>query len=170
MSWYHDYDGGRAFYTELGHTEASYTEDNYLKHLLGGIQYAIGKNKELDYSKAKTQLPPDIDRFTKVQLSEGEFYEPTEMTILPNLDILILQRRGEIMLYKHDTKKVRQAGFFNVYFKTLRTPGVNAEEGMLGLAKDPNYARNNWVYIYYSPADTSVNRLSRFTFKNDTID
>ncbi len=50
MAWYHEYDGGRAFYTELGHTEESYTEELYLKHLLGGIQYAIGDNKELDYA------------------------------------------------------------------------------------------------------------------------
>jgi cytochrome c len=81
----------------------------------------------------------------------------------------VLQRRGEIMLYKHDTKKVKQVGFLNAYFKTS-TPGVNAEEGMLGLAKDPDFAKNNWVYIYYSPADSSVNRLSRFTFVNDTLD
>jgi len=169
MAWYHEYDGGRAFYTELGHTEDTYKDDNYLKHLLAGIQYAIGGNHPLDYSKAKTELPPDEDRFTKTQLSQGEFYEPTEMTILPNLDILILQRRGEIMMYKNETKKVKQVGFLKAYFKAS-VPGVNAEEGMLGLAKDPNYAKNNWVYIYYSPADTSVNRLSRFTFKNDTID
>ncbi len=45
MSWYHDYDGGRAFYTELGHTDESYADPLYLKHLLGGIQYAIGKHK-----------------------------------------------------------------------------------------------------------------------------
>lgn len=43
MAWYHNYDGGRAFYTELGHTDASYADPLYLKHLLGGIQYAIGK-------------------------------------------------------------------------------------------------------------------------------
>lgn len=43
MAWYHNYDGGRSWYTELGHTEESYTDPNYLKHLLGGIQYAIGK-------------------------------------------------------------------------------------------------------------------------------
>ncbi|MGY8712038.1 PQQ-dependent sugar dehydrogenase, partial [Bradyrhizobium sp. 18BD] len=48
-------------------------------------------------------------------------------------------------------------------------PGVNAEEGMLGLAKDPDFAKNHWIYIYYSPADSSVNRLSRFTFEGDTI-
>lgn len=42
MAWYHDYDGGRAFYTELGHTDDSYTDPLYLKHLLGGIDYAMG--------------------------------------------------------------------------------------------------------------------------------
>jgi type 1 glutamine amidotransferase len=45
MSWYHTYDGGRAFYTELGHTDESYADPLYLKHLLGGIQYAMGKAK-----------------------------------------------------------------------------------------------------------------------------
>ncbi|MBS1597924.1 MAG: ThuA domain-containing protein [Bacteroidetes bacterium] len=169
MAWYHDYDGGRAFYTALGHTEESYTEENYLKHLLAGIQYAIGDNNELDYTKAKSELPPANERFIKTQLSQGEFFEPTEMTVLPNLDILIIERRGQIMLYKNETKKVKQVGFFDVYFKT-KTPGVNAEEGMLGLAKDPDYATNNRVYIYYSPADSAVNRLSRFIFKNDTLD
>lgn len=169
MAWYHDYDGGRAFYTALGHTEESFTDPLYLKHLLGGIQYAIGDNTKLDYAKAKSELPPDEDRFTKTQLVQGTFFEPTEMTVLPNLDILVTQRRGEIMLYNHETKNVKQAGFLNVYYKT-NTPGVNAEEGLLGLSKDPNYEKNNWIYMYYSPIDSSVNRLSRFTFKNDTID
>ena len=169
MSWYHEYDGGRAFYTEMGHTEESYSEENYLKHLLGGIQYAIGENEELNYNKADSQLPPDEDRFTKTQLSVGEFFEPTEMTILPNLDILVTQRRGEIMLYKNDTHEVKQVGFLNVYWKTS-VPKVNAEEGVMGIAKDPNYGKNGWIYIYYSPVDSSVNRLSRFTFSNDTLD
>ncbi len=42
MSWYHDYDGGRAFYTALGHTDESYADPLYLGHLLGGIKYAMG--------------------------------------------------------------------------------------------------------------------------------
>jgi glucose/arabinose dehydrogenase/cytochrome c551/c552 len=169
MAWYHDYDGGRAFYTNLGHTKESYSEDNYLKHILAGIKYAIGDNKELDYSKAKTQNPPEDNRFTKTQLVSGEFFEPTEMTILPNFDILVTQRRGEIMLFKSETKKVKQVGFLDVYYKT-KSGGANAEEGLLGLSKDPDFAKNNWIYMYYSPADSAVNRLSRFTFKNDTID
>ena len=43
MAWFHAYDGGRAFYTELGHTEESFSEPLYLQHLLGGIQYALKK-------------------------------------------------------------------------------------------------------------------------------
>jgi len=169
MAWYHSFDGGRAWYTELGHTDESYSEVNYLKHILGGIKYAIGDNKALDYANVKTPPIPEEDRFTKVQLVQGTFFEPTEMTILPNLDILIAQRRGEIMLYKNETRSVKQAGFLNVYWKT-HNPNVNAEEGVLGIQKDPDFSKNHYVYIYYSPIDTSVNRLSRFTFENDSID
>lgn len=43
IAWYHEFDGGRAFYTGLGHTKESYSDPLFLKHLLGGIQYAIGK-------------------------------------------------------------------------------------------------------------------------------
>lgn len=43
MSWYREFDGGRMFYTELGHTKASYEEPNFLQHVLGGIKYAMGK-------------------------------------------------------------------------------------------------------------------------------
>jgi cytochrome c len=57
MAWYHDFDGGRAFYTALGHTDESYDEPLFLKHLLGGIQYAIGKSKKPDYRKAVAQYP-----------------------------------------------------------------------------------------------------------------
>ena len=45
MAWYHDFDGGRSFYTELGHVDESYSDPLYLQHLLGGIQYAIGIKK-----------------------------------------------------------------------------------------------------------------------------
>jgi len=45
MSWYHEFEGGRAFYTALGHTDASYADPLYLGHLLGGIKYAMGRKK-----------------------------------------------------------------------------------------------------------------------------
>jgi cytochrome c len=46
MAWYHSYEGGRAFYTELGHTKESYAEEPYLKHLVGGILWASGTVSE----------------------------------------------------------------------------------------------------------------------------
>ncbi|AYN69699.1 PKD domain-containing protein [Euzebyella marina] len=171
FAWYHEYDGGRAFYTGAGHTSESYSEDLFLKHLLGGIEYAIGENNNLDYSKATTQLPPDANRFTKVELVGGEFFEPTEMTVLPNHDVLIAQRRGEIMHFNSETEELKQVAKLDVYFKTLNTPGVNAEEGVMGLQKDPDYANNNWVYVYYAPTgDQWVNRLSRFKYKDGNFD
>ena len=42
MAWYHEYDGGRSFYTELGHTEESFADPLYLEHILAGIKYAMG--------------------------------------------------------------------------------------------------------------------------------
>jgi len=43
IAWYHNFDGGRSFYTGLGHVDGSYTDPMFLKHLLGGIQYAMGQ-------------------------------------------------------------------------------------------------------------------------------
>ena len=42
IAWYHEYDGGHAWYTALGHTSESYYEPLFLAHLWGGITYAIG--------------------------------------------------------------------------------------------------------------------------------
>jgi type 1 glutamine amidotransferase len=40
VAWYHQYGGGRAFYTALGHTAESFSEPELLSHLLGGISWA----------------------------------------------------------------------------------------------------------------------------------
>ncbi len=40
ISWYHDYDGGRAFYTALGHIDDTYKDNLFLQHLYGGIYWA----------------------------------------------------------------------------------------------------------------------------------
>jgi len=171
MAWYHEFDGGRAFYTAAGHTDESFSEELFLKHVLGGINYAIGKNLELDYAKASSQIPPEANRFSKVVLSSGQFFEPTEMTVLPNKDVLVAQRRGEVMLYSDETKELTQVAFLDVYHKTLKTPGVNAEQGLMGLQKDPNYSENNWIYVYYAPSgDNWVNRLSRFKYEDGNFD
>lgn len=42
MAWYHEFDGGRGFYTALGHDNKSWEDPLYLQHVLGGIEYAMG--------------------------------------------------------------------------------------------------------------------------------
>ncbi|MDP1815797.1 MAG: putative oxidoreductase C-terminal domain-containing protein [Leadbetterella sp.] len=58
-AWYHDFEGGRSFYTAGGHSEKDFEDPLFMQHIFGGISYAIGKNKMLDYSKnAKFEKAP----------------------------------------------------------------------------------------------------------------
>jgi uncharacterized protein len=57
--WWHEYDGGRAFYTSLGHQKEDYEKDDLRKHILGGIEWAIGPQKPRNYSKAYATSPQD---------------------------------------------------------------------------------------------------------------
>ena len=43
VSWYKPFEGGRVFYTALGHGETCYRDVYFLKHVLGGIRYAMGE-------------------------------------------------------------------------------------------------------------------------------
>lgn len=42
IAWYHEFDGGRVFYTGGGHTEESYSEELFMQHVWNGIEYAMG--------------------------------------------------------------------------------------------------------------------------------
>lgn len=55
IAWYHDVGAGRAWYTGGGHTKESYSEEAFLMHLLGGIQWAAGKAED-----AKEQAAPSV--------------------------------------------------------------------------------------------------------------
>lgn len=41
ITWCHEFDGGRAFYTGLGHTLESYDDPNFRKQLVGGIEWCL---------------------------------------------------------------------------------------------------------------------------------
>lgn len=40
ISWYHEFDGGRSFYTAMGHMEKTFEDRIFLEHLYGGIYWA----------------------------------------------------------------------------------------------------------------------------------
>jgi PKD repeat protein/type 1 glutamine amidotransferase len=60
IAWCKRYDGGRMFYTALGHTEATYSDATFLKHLLGGMDTAAGVVVDPDCG-VDTLAPPHVD-------------------------------------------------------------------------------------------------------------
>ena len=161
ISWYHSFDGGRAFYTELGHREETYEDPVFLKHVLGGIQYAIGKNS-LDYTKATSDRVPPENRFVKTVL-DLNLNEPMELDELPGEGILFVERRGAIKLYDFKSLQTKTIAQIDLFYGN--------EDGLLGLAVDPNYLENHWIYLFYSaPGDAPLQHISRFVLKDGNLD
>jgi type 1 glutamine amidotransferase len=42
IAWYRGFDGGRSFYTAMGHTDESYADAQFVSHVAGGIEWAAG--------------------------------------------------------------------------------------------------------------------------------
>ncbi|MFM8349111.1 MAG: PQQ-dependent sugar dehydrogenase, partial [Bacteroidota bacterium] len=160
IMWYHDYDGGRSFYIGFGHTNESYSDKSFLDAVKKGLTYAAG-DKKPDYKSAYTRRAPEANRFTKTVLKYF-LDEPTEMTVLPDGRILFVERKGNVKLYDPASDSIAVINTFNVWSKS--------EDGMIGLTKDPGFESNHWLYVFYSHPTESVNRLSRFEFKDGKID
>lgn len=43
ITWYHDFDGGRSFYTGLGHKRTTYEDPRFIQLLQKGLVYAMGQ-------------------------------------------------------------------------------------------------------------------------------
>jgi len=160
MAWYHEYDGGRAYYTALGHTVESYLDPLFLRHIQGALTYVIGGNG-LDYGKSVSQRVPEENRFSKVVLADS-LDEPTELAIMDDETVLFIQRKGEIKKYDPLSGEVTQINKIDVYH--------DQEDGLMGLTLDPNFNENHWVYMYYSPkGDEAKQHLSRFEYKDGNV-
>jgi len=159
--WYHDFDGGKAFYTGGGHTDESYSEPLFVQHLLAGLKSVMAK--DLKYSLVKTQPFPEENRFEREILTAG-LDEPTELAVLDNGKVLFAQRKGELKLWNPKTKKIKVVANFPVYTKF--------EYGLMGLNIDPDFKQNKFLYAYYSPVSgDTAQHLSRFTYDDvkDTL-
>lgn len=154
LAWYHRYDGGRAFYTALGHTSETHSEPRFARHLLGGLQYAMGVADRIPG-------PPPETEFKKEILLDN-LNEPMELDELPDGRIIFAQRHGEVLLVDPDDFSVDTAGVIPV--------DDSAEDGLLGLAVDPGFASNNWIYLFYSRTDTALQYISRFDLNGNEVD
>ena len=161
IAWFHEFDGGRAFYTGGGHTKESYQEELFLQHILGGIEWAIGENR-LDYKASTTYRVPPEDRFVQTVLA-FHLYEPMELDVFDDGGVIFVERRGAIKLWNPKTEELDSITKIDVW--------TEFEDGLMGLAIDPDYEKNHWVYVYYSPPDSEPrNRVSRFLFDGEKWD
>jgi glucose/arabinose dehydrogenase/regulation of enolase protein 1 (concanavalin A-like superfamily) len=104
-------------------------------------------------------FPDLLPGFAKKQLAGG-LNHPVVFAFAPNGDIYVGEQGGTILIYRNGAILATPLG-------TINTDGSN-EKGLLGLAVDPNYATNGYVYVSYTTVDEHA-QLSRFTVQNSTI-
>jgi glucose/arabinose dehydrogenase len=82
------------------------------------------------------------------------------MEIAPDGRIFVCLQGGRLRVIKNGA--LLATPFVNL------TVDSNGERGLLGVTFDPNFAANNFVYVYYTvPGDPAHNRVSRFTANGD---
>ncbi|HMJ68270.1 MAG TPA: ThuA domain-containing protein [Cyclobacteriaceae bacterium] len=165
IAWYHEFDGGRAFYTGGGHQDSSYSEPLFIKHLMGGIKYAMGDGK-LDYSKSHSVAMPEENRFVKTILV-NDLNTPMELAVSDDGRVFFTElRTANLSMYDTKTGKYTLVHRFDVATK--------GGTGMIGVSLDPGFNTNHFIYLYYSPPSETEPvpfNLSRFTLKDDnTLD
>jgi cytochrome c len=106
------------------------------------------------------EAPPDY-RFQVETLLEG-MPQPMELEIAPDGRIFFNEYGGKLRIYHPDTKQTVEAGQVEVW--------TGQENGFLGFALDPAFAKNGWIYCLQSPKEFSGQHLVRYTMVGDKLD
>jgi glucose/arabinose dehydrogenase len=97
--------------------------------------------------------------FSRVQVASVS--NPTVMAFAPDGRIFVAQQNGVLRVIKNGT-------LLATPFLQL-TVNSSGERGLIGIALDPNFSTNQYVYLYYTLPDGSRNRISRFTGNGDVV-
>lgn len=165
MVWYHEYDGGRMFYTAMGHTVETYTDPLFLKMITGALQYVTGGQNPnpLAYEKVRTKKMPDENRFNRHVLLEN-LTEPMELAVAKDGRIFFIERKGTLLVYNRRTNTRTVLGTIPVT--------TQYEDGLLGITLDPDFVNNHFLYLMYSAfGGLDEYHVSRFALRADgTLD
>jgi glucose/arabinose dehydrogenase len=96
--------------------------------------------------------------FSRVQVASG-ISNPTVMAFAPDGRIFVAQQNGALRVIKNGALLATPFIQLNV--------NSSGERGLIGVALDPNFATNQFIYLYYTLPDGSRNRISRFTGNGD---
>ena len=91
IAWCHEFDGGRAWYTGGGHTDASYVEPAFMKHILGGVRWAAGV---VDGDAGATVSA----NFDKVVLDDF-VTDPMELAVASDGRVVFVERGGVVKVW-----------------------------------------------------------------------
>ncbi len=155
-AWFHEFEGGKVFYTAGGHTKESFDEPLFRRHILEGIKWACLGNK-LDYSK---ELPSD-DYFEVSTVVES-LHDALQFAITEDESIFIIERLGAVKLFD---PKIGVP----ITIHQLDIANSNSEFGALGIVLDPDFAKNNLLYLYFHNKDALKNQVSQFTFSDNKL-
>ncbi len=144
---------GRAFYTGLGHTQAAYQDQRFLTHLAGALAWVA----RVDWQVPEWTGPPPPDKDFTTQIVANGVNEPVAMDIAHNGQIFVIGRRGEFYTLDGDQLVVKSTLAVNSVF----------EGGLIGIALDPNFMINRWVYLHYTHPTEPLQVVSRFTLTPD---
>ena len=87
---------------------------------------------------------------------------PTAMTFAPDGRLFLCEQGGTL-------KVVKNGALLTQPFVTLNVDS-DGERGLLGIAFDPNFNANGFLYLYYTvPGTVAHNRVSRFTANGDEV-
>jgi glucose/arabinose dehydrogenase len=92
------------------------------------------------------------------------FDAPTALEVAPDGRLFVAQQGGQLYVVTGGSKAATPALDLSARLSTA------GERGLLGLAFDPNFAANAYLYAYYTRADPLNNRVSRFTVSGSSID
>lgn len=161
ISWFHDYDGGRSFYTNLGHKIGTYSDLTFQNHVLGGLAYAAGtsqRDNSLNYR-------PDPDRFKAVDLT-GPLSEPVSMDIRADGSVWIVERKGGIKRWS-ETDGVESFGLLEDVYSP-----EGLEFGLIGVASYPLKKSPQGLFLMYNvkAEEQVLQRLSYLPLNDDVLD
>lgn len=86
---------------------------------------------------------------------------PTAMAVAPDGRIFICQQNGQLKIVQNGT-------LLATPFVSL-TVNSSGERGLIGIAFDPNFTTNNYIYLYYTLSSAANNRISRFTANGNVV-
>ncbi|MFT5128184.1 MAG: cytochrome c [Rhodothermales bacterium] len=105
--------------------------------------------------------PFDSSRLTPTKIA-SELLRPMEMEIAPDGRIFVIELAGKLLIVHPYSQAIATAAEFEV--------ANQQENGLIGIALDPNFSDNHWIYLQYSPVDFEGQHISRFTMKGDLLD